>query len=60
MFPEDNVYFSPMVKALKGGVTFGENTFIQEGIYIRRGTIRNEIVALGQGNSKRVIPYLAE
>lgn len=52
---EDEVYFSPLVKLTKGGVRIGTNTFIHEGVYIRRGTIPNEIVSLTGGNLSRVI-----
>lgn len=51
---DKNVYFAPMVKALKDGAKFGADTFIHEGVYIRRGTLPNEIVSLQGENLKRV------
>jgi NDP-sugar pyrophosphorylase family protein len=55
---EKDVYFAPMVKALKDGATFGTNTFIHEGVYIRRGTLSNEVVSLQSENLKRVVSGL--
>lgn len=51
----DNLYVSVACKLLKPGATFGANTFIHEGIYLRRGTIENEIVSLSSHNQSRVI-----
>jgi hypothetical protein len=50
-------YFGLCSKALKVGATFGANTFIHEAIYIRRGTLENEIVSMTGTNTKRVAPY---
>jgi len=55
----ENSYFAPMTKALKNKAVFGANTFIHEGIYIKRGTVDNEIVAMDQGNRHRVMPYVS-
>lgn len=55
---EKDVYFGPMVKALKDGATFGTGTFIHEGVYIRRGTVPGEIVSLQGPNLKRVVSTL--
>ena len=54
----ENSYFAPMTKALKNKAVFGANTFIHEGIYIKRGTVDNEIVSMDQGNRHRVMPYV--
>lgn len=53
---EEEVYFSPAVKALKNGAIFGRGSWIQEAIYIRRGTVPGEIVSLNGENMRRVIP----
>ena len=55
---EDNVYISVAAKALKTGARFGENTFIQEGIYIRRSTVKDEIVSMQAANQKRLVYYI--
>lgn len=52
---EQDVYFGPAVKALKPGATFGKNSFVHEGIYIRRGTVDNEIVSMNSINQSRVV-----
>lgn len=41
---EDNCFFSVNVKAIKSKVIWRHGTFIQEGIYIKRGTQENEVV----------------
>lgn len=51
---ENEVYFGTAVKALKHGATFGTGSFIQECIYLRRGTVAGEVVSLTEGNLKRV------
>jgi carbonic anhydrase/acetyltransferase-like protein (isoleucine patch superfamily) len=51
---ESNTYIGIAVKALKTGARFGANTFIHECVYIRRGTIPNEIVSLHGENMSRV------
>lgn len=53
---EDEVYFGTAVKALKTGATFGTRSFVHECIYLRRGTIADEVVSLSDGNLKRVKP----
>jgi hypothetical protein len=53
----DNCYFALAVKFMKFGATAGNNTFIQEGIYLRRGTVENEIVSEHGGNQSRVRTY---
>lgn len=57
-FVEKDVYFGPMVKALKDGARFGTNTFIHEGVYIRRGTVPGEVVTLQGEGLKRVVSAL--
>jgi UDP-3-O-[3-hydroxymyristoyl] glucosamine N-acyltransferase len=52
---EPNTYLGTAVKALKTGATFGEGTFIHEAVYIRRGTVPNEIVGQRGKNMNRVI-----
>ena len=51
---EHDTFIGTAVKALKTNAVFGFNTFIHEGIYIRRGTIPDEIVSLNGGNRSRV------
>lgn len=51
---DENCYLGVAVKALKSGAKFGNNTFIHESIYIRRGTVPNEIVGLNGANTSRV------
>jgi serine acetyltransferase len=51
---EENVFVGTAVKALKTGATFGSNTFIHEGIYIRRGTIPDEVVSMQSNNLSRI------
>ena len=41
---EDNCYFGLCTIILKSGVVFGKDTFVQEGIYLKRGTRPVEIV----------------
>lgn len=41
---EDNCFFGPCVTAIKSKVIFKKGTFVQEGIYIKRGTVEDEIV----------------
>jgi hypothetical protein len=50
-------YFGLCSKALKVGAEFGAGTFIHEAIYIRRGTVPNEIVSLQGPNMRRIQPY---
>jgi hypothetical protein len=58
----DNVYFGLCVKALKHGAKFGSGTIIHEAIYIRRGTVENEVVSMESDNLRRVksYPFFAE
>lgn len=52
---EKNVYFGMCVRALRPHAVYGENTFIHEGIYIRRNTVPNEIVSMTGKNTKRIV-----
>ena len=51
---EPNTYLGTAVKALKTGAVFGPNTFIHEAVYIRRGTVANEVVKMDGDNMSRV------
>jgi acetyltransferase-like isoleucine patch superfamily enzyme len=51
---EEEVYMGTAVNALKQKANFGKNTFIHEGIYIRRGTIQGEEVSMKGDNLRRV------
>lgn len=51
---EKNCFLGVAVKALKTGATFGADTFIHESIYIRRGTIPNEVVSIEGRNNARI------
>jgi hypothetical protein len=53
----NDCYFAPAVKFMKTGASAGANTFIQEGIYLRRGTVENEVVSEHGGNQSRVKSY---
>ena len=55
---KDDVFISSNVCILKNYSTISNGTFIHECIYIRRSTIKNEIVSLNGENPKRVYPYL--
>jgi carbonic anhydrase/acetyltransferase-like protein (isoleucine patch superfamily) len=50
----ENVFFGLAVKQFRMNVKFGSNTFIHEGVCIKRGTEENEIVALGSNNQRRI------
>jgi NDP-sugar pyrophosphorylase family protein len=52
---EEDVFFGVAVKALKPGAVFKRNSFIHEGIYIRRGTVADEVVSMNSINQSRVI-----
>jgi acetyltransferase-like isoleucine patch superfamily enzyme len=54
---EHDSYFGLCSKALKVGAKFGSGTFVHEAIYIRRGTVANEIVSMHGANMKRIVPY---
>lgn len=51
---EPDTYLGTAVKALKTGAVFGAGTFIHEAVYIRRGTVPNEIVGMNGKNMSRV------
>lgn len=51
---EDDVYFSCAALALKNGVVYSRGTFVHEAVYIRRGTVPDEIVGQFSPNQKRV------
>jgi serine acetyltransferase len=53
----NNVYFGLCAKALKPGAKFGSGSIIQEAIYIRRGTVENEIVSMQSNNMQRIHQY---
>jgi acetyltransferase-like isoleucine patch superfamily enzyme len=57
---EDNVYLGTAVKALKTGSIFGKGSFINEGVYIRRGTVPEEIVSITGKNTKRLIAHYVD
>jgi acetyltransferase-like isoleucine patch superfamily enzyme len=50
----ENTHFSPLCKALRANLTFGKNTWLQQGIAIMRGTVENEIVSIHGPNIRRV------
>jgi bifunctional N-acetylglucosamine-1-phosphate-uridyltransferase/glucosamine-1-phosphate-acetyltransferase GlmU-like protein len=56
----ENTYFGTGVRALKPGSVFGKNTFIHEMVYIRRGTVDNEIVSLSGENPRRIYPVFEQ
>lgn len=41
---EDNCVFAPNVNIIKSYITIKEGTFVQEGIYLKRGTQKGEVV----------------
>lgn len=51
---EPDTYIGTAVKALKTGAVFGRNTFVHEAVYIRRGTVPNEIVKFNGNNMSRI------
>ena len=51
---KNDVYFSCASMALKNGVTYNQGTFVHEAVYIRRGTVENEIIHQFSINQKRV------
>jgi carbonic anhydrase/acetyltransferase-like protein (isoleucine patch superfamily) len=57
---EDEVFMGISAKCFKSGATFGKGTFIHEGIYIRRGTVENEVVSMNGKNTKRVVDYIVD
>lgn len=52
---EEDVFFGVAVKALKPGAVFKRNSFIHEGIYIRRGTATDEVVSMNSINQSRIV-----
>lgn len=52
---EEDVFFGVAVKALKPGAVFKRNSFIHEGIYIRRGTTADEVVSMNSINQSRIV-----
>jgi carbonic anhydrase/acetyltransferase-like protein (isoleucine patch superfamily) len=57
---EDEVFMGISAKCFKSGATFSRGTFIHEGIYIRRGTVENEVVSMNGKNNKRVVDYIID
>jgi len=57
---EQNVFLACRVTALKYSARYGTGTFIQEGIYLRRGTLPNETVSLKSENPSRVVAQIIE
>lgn len=51
---EEETYVGTEVRALKPGAVFGAGTFIHEAVYIRRGTVANEVVKQDGVNMSRV------
>jgi hypothetical protein len=51
---EPNTFVGTAVRALKTGARFGSGTFIQEAVYIRRGTVPDEVVGQRGKNMNRV------
>lgn len=54
---ESNVFISSNVCLMKGHSCISQGTFIHECLYLRRGTVPNEIVSLQGSNLRRVKPY---
>jgi len=57
---EDEVYIGIAAKCFKSDATFSKGTFIHEGIYLRRGTVPNEVVSMNGSNMRRVVSYIIE
>jgi hypothetical protein len=57
---ENDVFMAMRVTALKYGARYGAGSFVQEGIYLRRGTLPDEIVSLKTENPSRVIGQIIE
>jgi len=55
---EDEVYAGLSAKLFKNNSTFSKGSFIHEGIYLRRGTLPEEIVSMTSKNQKRVANYI--
>lgn len=51
---EDEVYLATACRLLKTGATIGRNTFVQESVLLRRGTVENEIIGVNSKNKKRI------
>lgn len=54
MYFEENCFIGIAVKALKSGARFGANTFVHECVYIRRGTVPDEVVKFNGNNMSRI------
>ena len=52
---EDNVFLGTACKVLKSGVTIRDNTFVNEAIYLKRGTFKDEVVSKDGHNTRRVV-----
>jgi carbonic anhydrase/acetyltransferase-like protein (isoleucine patch superfamily) len=52
---EHDTFLGIGVRALKTGAIFGARTWIQELVYIKRGTVADEIVGLEGKNQRRVV-----
>ena len=57
---EDDVFMAMRVTALKQGARYGTGSFVQEGIYLRRGTVPGEVVGLKTENPSRVVGQIIE
>jgi acetyltransferase-like isoleucine patch superfamily enzyme len=57
---ESNVFVASNVYLLKNHARIGQGTFVHECIYLRRGTVANEIVSLQGANLRRVRAYPCE
>ena len=51
---EQDCFIGIGAKTLKSGARFGQGTWVQEMVYIKRGTIPGEIVGLNGSNQRRV------
>jgi UDP-3-O-[3-hydroxymyristoyl] glucosamine N-acyltransferase len=57
---ENDVFMAMRVTALKYGARYGAGSFVQEGIYLRRGTLPDEVVSLKTENPSRVVGQIIE
>jgi len=53
---EDNVFLGTACKILKTNSILKENTFVHEGVFLKRSTIANEVISNQSYNTKRVYP----
>ena len=51
---EHDTFLGIGVKALKYGARFGARTWIQELVYIKRGTVADDVVGLASSNQRRI------